>query len=1283
MSEQPINSQMQTTSQVAPSFGKQDIVERIQRAVLNEHLKHQEPLIRDLAFHSSDLELESLRDLVFEEVASNWSEWASASLSQEEAESGIQDSQFVQQHADGHRESLNLLQERVEEVASGLHALLQQWSYLDRHSALEDKRQHDILMHLSCSGDLTDRYILEKPINRGGQSTIFVARCKRTNQRRALKVLEAHSRSALLQRFLIEGSVGKNHLHHERLVRILDFGGFLDPHQHKGKYFIACELLEGQTLSEWIQNYPYSGNAFEPHLDMVAQMIEALDFLHTRGFIHCDVNPYNFFVTEDNEIKLLDFGIIESIRDVKELTASQAISATQSVGGPRYQAPEQMDSLYGTLSPKTDVYGMGISLFEMFTGRSPYGDEVQTEMDIRIALFQPLRARPADLSKGSMPHWLDALVVRCIDREPGQRPTLREMAMVLRHLRAFRVDYDRMEPMIEQLCRQGFDEDQILQEKITEIRSQFQATLKAEEANLLKTEESEQAEDLVVERVHQKILENRNKLTALVKQMEPWDPLLQVCPNLLCREPYRQGLSTCPSCNTSWRVGCRDMFASCSRLEKGVTNSFFAGQCQDPDCTTTFGRGSKIETAYNKTVQMALESNRCDEAAIALLVVGEHLAQSISDKVNFGLYHDRCMEALAPARRAMQASILDDIRNSWRELVDRAKGDFGKLHPQVRQAILSEARLYADEGRILDALERLKAFHPQSPDTDVKELRNRLHEQLTHQALEAANQSLNTAQRRLDQVSQSMKSLIPNPPPSVSSLSGVEGWLKGIQQPLQAADDGCHEVQHPLRDSESWNEEATRIVEQSQKPLSLTRQPAEETDAEMQRAEEIIRELVEAHKNNQLRGVEAKLLDTEEVLRKSDKTFNELQEELSKLETELNQSRVKLGESRSVLDKADEYFSDIEASLEQAESHIKALEESVESVGPRWKSVDTESESLLDFLQEATQVLRDLPYESERQKSLLHSLTAIEGQLGQNKRNLERMSGERDRLVEEGRLLSQRLKNIHKHFSEQLEVKEKHAKRVSDLHNDEDGLHKQLDKRFTLVRRGLIQVKDLTEAKEQWMVLERKRRSEILKSAISFGTIGTLFGIVAGLALGWWLFARGITLKQPSYMSAAIWGGILGLVMTFSIVWALGRGVFQQPLIVVGGGTIAGAGLSVVLMLMGKVLVGTAAGVLMGAVIGGVLCGGAGALLFVRRLAPWRTLEKAMKIARYGTLFGAFAGASLGSYIGHTHLLEASASTWIMLVLSSTSLFSLVFAAVGYFYKGGAWVDLMNAAEVD
>lgn len=1283
MSEQSFTYQ-EPSSLAASSSSQQAIVERIRRVVLLDFLKHQEPLIRDLAMHSRDMELEGLRKSVFELVEDEWRTWAaSESLSQDDRESGVKDSLFTQHFVEKNRESLNELQERAETLASGLKALQQQWSYLDRHSALDDRRQHDILMHLSCSGSLQDRYVLERPLSQGIQSTIYMARSKEDDKRYALKVLDAHSRSALLQRFLIEGSVGKNHLHHERLVRILDFGGFLDPHQHKGQYYIACELLEGSTLSEWIQKYPYSGNAFEPHLDMVAQMIEALDFLHSRGFIHCDVNPYNFFVTEENEIKLLDFGIIESIREVKELTASQAISATQSVGGPRYQAPEQMDSLYGSLSPKTDVYGMGISLFEMFTGRSPFGDEVQSEMDIRIALFQPLRARPSDLTRASMPDWLDALVVRCIEREPAQRPTLRELAVVLRHLRAFRVNFDEMKPMIDQLCRQGFDEDQILQEKITEIRSQFQATLKAEEANLLKTEESEQAEDLVVDRVHKKIEENREQLTALVNEMEPWDPLLQVCPNLLCREPYRQGLQTCPSCSTSWRLGCQDLFVSCSRLSKGVTNSFFAGQCQDPECTSTFNRASKIEAAYNKTVQMALQTNRCDEAAITLLVVGEHLAQSISDKVNFGLYHERCMEALAPARRAIQSSILNDIRNSWKELVERAKGDFGKLHPQVRQAILNEARLYADEGRILDALERLKAFPPKTQDADVKELRDRLHEQLTAQRLEAAHQSLTSAQRRLGQMTETMKTLIPSPPPSVSSRSGVEGWLSGIQQPLQAADEGCHEVQHPLKDSESWNQEAARIVEQAAKPLSTTRKPAEETDADIQRVEGIIRELKEAHKNNQLRGVEEKLLETEEVLRLSDKTFGELKEELSRLEEELNQSRIKLGESRNVLEKADQFFGDVEASLEQAESHIDALEASLDDVKPRWKQTEEEVTSLLDFVQMASLELSELPYESSRQEELLRGLSQVEQQIGQNKRALEAKTAERERLVEEGRLLRQRLKNIHKHFDEQRKVKEKWSSQVADLYTEEDGLRKPLDKRLTLVRRGLVKVQELVEAKEQWMVLERERRSQILRSAISFGTVGSLFGIVAGLALGWWLFARGISLKQPSYLSAGSWGAILGLVMTFSVVWALGRGVFQQRLLVVGGGAVAGAGLSLVLMLMGKVLVGTAAGVLMGSVIGGVLCGGAGALLFVRRLAPWRTLEKAMKFARYGTLLGAFAGASIGSYIGHTHLLEASAYTWIMLVLGSTATCSLLFAAVGYFNKGGAWIDLKNAAEVD
>ena len=146
--------------------------------------------------------------------------------------------------------------------------------------------------------------------------------------------------------------------------------------EHEGVFFIVMELLEGQTLKYYVGKKPFNAAWL---LDVGGQIADALDAAHAKGIVHRDIKPANLFVTSRGQVKVLDFGLAKLLRPLASrvgIGATGADTATLSteagllVGTVGYMAPEQLEG--EPVDPRTDLYALGLVLYEMATGGNPF-----------------------------------------------------------------------------------------------------------------------------------------------------------------------------------------------------------------------------------------------------------------------------------------------------------------------------------------------------------------------------------------------------------------------------------------------------------------------------------------------------------------------------------------------------------------------------------------------------------------------------------------------------------------------------------------------------------------------------------------------------------------------------------------------------------------------------------------------------------------------------------------------------------------------------------------------
>lgn len=267
--------------------------------------------------------------------------------------------------------------------------------------------------------DLTGKqlgpYQIVAALGEGGMATVFKAYQPSMDRYVALKVLPRHFASdpEFIGRFSQEAKVIAN-LQHPHILPVHDFG------EADGYTYLAMRFIEGGTLADWLkENGPLS---LEKIRSIITQVGGALDYAHSRNVIHRDVKPSNILVDEWGNCLLTDFGLAKMTATTSHLTQTGGI-----LGTPAYMSPEQ--GLGKKIDHRSDIYSLGVVLYQMAIGRLPY--QAETPMAVVIKhIHDPLP--PPTRFKPDLPEGLERVILRALAKDPEDRfPTASDMVKTL------------------------------------------------------------------------------------------------------------------------------------------------------------------------------------------------------------------------------------------------------------------------------------------------------------------------------------------------------------------------------------------------------------------------------------------------------------------------------------------------------------------------------------------------------------------------------------------------------------------------------------------------------------------------------------------------------------------------------------------------------------------------------------------------------------------------------------------------------------------------------------
>lgn len=250
---------------------------------------------------------------------------------------------------------------------------------------------------------LDNRYEILERIGVGGMAVVYKARCHRLNRLVAIKILkpELANDADFRRRFQAE-SQAVAMLSHVNIV------GVYDVCHSDGLNYIVMELIDGLTLKQYMQKRG-TPLKWQESLHFIAQILRALDHAHSRGIIHRDIKPHNILVLRDGSIKVADFGIAR-------LTSSQATLTQEALGSVHYISPEQAKGSH--IDGRSDLYSVGVMLYEMLTGRLPF--EGETPVLVAIQHINSIPIQPRELNP-EIPVALEAITMKAMAPNPKHR----------------------------------------------------------------------------------------------------------------------------------------------------------------------------------------------------------------------------------------------------------------------------------------------------------------------------------------------------------------------------------------------------------------------------------------------------------------------------------------------------------------------------------------------------------------------------------------------------------------------------------------------------------------------------------------------------------------------------------------------------------------------------------------------------------------------------------------------------------------------------------------------
>lgn len=257
---------------------------------------------------------------------------------------------------------------------------------------------------LEAGEELGQRYQIESMLGQGGMGRVYKAYDKELDRPVALKVLqpELTSDANAMQRFKQELLLASR-ISHKNILRIHDLG------EADNIKFISMAFVDGQDLHHLLRSGRLS---IERTRNIAQQLCEALDAAHSEGIIHRDLKPQNILMGAGDHVYVSDFGLAKSL----ESSAAGMTRTGQYLGTPRYMAPEQVEA--GQVDKRTDLYALGLILFEMVTGEDCFKGDSTLQI-----MYRRVKEKPPNPNQVNpdVPDYLARIILRCLERDPAYR----------------------------------------------------------------------------------------------------------------------------------------------------------------------------------------------------------------------------------------------------------------------------------------------------------------------------------------------------------------------------------------------------------------------------------------------------------------------------------------------------------------------------------------------------------------------------------------------------------------------------------------------------------------------------------------------------------------------------------------------------------------------------------------------------------------------------------------------------------------------------------------------
>ena len=261
------------------------------------------------------------------------------------------------------------------------------------------------------TGQSLGRYHILKKIGKGGMAIVYKAYDTRLEQDVAIKIIRegafpAEQLDRFLKRFEREARILAT-LSHANIVKVIDYG------EYKGSPYLVLEYISGGTFQEYLDRWNGKSVPWQQSIDLLLPIAKALYYAHQHNVVHRDIKPSNILFSQSGEPKLTDFGIAK----ILEIEETHSLTGTGvGIGTPEYMSPEQGQGQ--EIDARTDVYSLGVVLYELITGRKPFTGV--TPMAVVIKHIHDPLPRPR-LFVPDLPVKVEKVLLKALAKQPENR----------------------------------------------------------------------------------------------------------------------------------------------------------------------------------------------------------------------------------------------------------------------------------------------------------------------------------------------------------------------------------------------------------------------------------------------------------------------------------------------------------------------------------------------------------------------------------------------------------------------------------------------------------------------------------------------------------------------------------------------------------------------------------------------------------------------------------------------------------------------------------------------